>query len=102
MTLRLPKLAYAPPPELPDEHERLEELYAPKILDTASDERFDRYTELLTSIFRSPIALIGFVDRDRQWFKSARGIDIEETPREVSFCAHAPACSVTAVQWASV
>ena len=38
-----------------------------------------------------PVALISFVDRDRQWFKSVHGLEIAETHREVSFCAHAVA-----------
>ena len=29
------------------------------------------------------------VDRERQWFKSRHGLDIPETPRDMSFCAHA-------------
>ncbi len=36
-----------------------------------------------------PIALISRVDRDRQWFKSCLGLDTRESPRDVSFCAHA-------------
>jgi len=29
------------------------------------------------------------IDEDRQWFKSAQGLDVSETSREVSFCGHA-------------
>ena len=39
--------------------------------------------------FNVPIAVISLVDRNRQWFKSTAGIDVEETPRDVSFCGHA-------------
>jgi len=33
--------------------------------------------------------MISLVDRNRQWFKSVYGLPIRETPRDISFCAHA-------------
>lgn len=72
-----------------DELLRLETLRNLKILDTDSEERFDRVTRLAKRIFGTPIALVSLVDNDRQWFKSRQGLDATETPRDVSFCGHA-------------
>lgn len=52
-------------------------------------ERFDRITRLARRVFDVPIALVSLVDAERLSFKSHQGIDLRETPREVSFCAHA-------------
>lgn len=77
----------APLPE--DEENRLDALYAYGILDTDADKAFDDLTELASFVCETPIALVSFVDRDRQWFKSKVGIEAEQTPRDVAFCAHA-------------
>ncbi|MFW5824540.1 MAG: EAL domain-containing protein, partial [Marinobacter sp.] len=83
------KKAYIPPEITAGEAERLEELYALGLLDTASELRFDRYTNLVASLFRFPVVLITLVDRDRQWFKSRLGWNRTECPRDISFCGHA-------------
>lgn len=77
----------APLPE--NEAQRIRALHALQLLDTAPDERFDRLTRLAQRLFDTPIALLSLVDSDRQWFKSRIGVDVRETPRELSFCAHA-------------
>lgn len=77
-------------PDSPEDEElRLEELHGLKLLDTASELRFDRYTRLVADLFDFPIVLVTLIDRDRQWFKSSCGLDLRETSRDVSFCAHA-------------
>jgi phosphoribosyl 1,2-cyclic phosphodiesterase len=73
----------------PDEDRRLAVLQGLSILDTPPEERFDRITRLAASSLKAPIALVSLVDRDRQWFKSAYGLDVAETSRESSFCSHA-------------
>ena len=72
-----------------NEAERLAALWNLGILDTEPEDRFDRYTEVACDTFDVPIALVSLVDADRQWFKSHHGIDITETHRDLSMCAHA-------------
>jgi len=71
---------------LSEEECRLEELKSFDILDTLPDPSFDRITLLAKTVFQTPIALISFVDANRQWFKSEHGLGISETPREHAFC----------------
>ena len=72
-----------------NEASRVATLHRLGILDTPREDRFDRYTRIAARAFERPIALISLIDRRRQWFKSAVGVDIDETPREISFCGHA-------------
>ena len=76
------------PPTPVNEDERLQTLQSLNILDSSPEERFDRYTRLAASIFDVPIALVSLVDSQRQWFKSAVGLDVQETPRKISVCGH--------------
>ncbi|AOW13294.1 hypothetical protein LPB72_09565 [Hydrogenophaga crassostreae] len=77
----------APLPD--DEEQRLAKLFSFGVLDTLPQKAFDEITTLASAICGTPIALISFVDRDRQWFKSRIGLDPSETEREVAFCSHA-------------
>lgn len=58
------------------------------IMDTAPDPRFDRITAMAADLFQVPMALVGLIDAERQWFKSSIGMDGVETPREQTFCKH--------------
>jgi len=72
-----------------NEEERLEAVHKLGLLDTEAEERFDRHTRIAAAALDAPIALVTLVDRDRQWFKSHKGFDFSETPRDIGFCAHA-------------
>lgn len=72
-----------------NEEERLKALNRYEILDTLSESEFDRITELAAMVCDVPISLISLIDEKRQWFKSALGLDVRETPREISFCRYA-------------
>src|SRR6201994_3643482 len=72
-----------------NEARRLKVLWQYDVLDTVPEEVFDDLTELAARICEAPIALISLIDEDRQWFKSKVGISINETSRDISFCAHA-------------
>lgn len=71
-----------------DEGYRLDTLHQLNLLDTPAEERFDRLTRIAKHLFDVPIVLVSLVDSERQWFKSAVGMDIEEAPRSTSFCGH--------------
>ena len=76
-------------PEFPaNEAYRLSTLRGLNLLDTPAEERFDRLTRIAKRLFNVPMVMIVLIDSDRQWFKSAIGLDAKETPRSVSFCGH--------------
>ncbi|MEO1968400.1 MAG: sensor domain-containing phosphodiesterase [Sphingomonadaceae bacterium] len=72
-----------------DESSRLAALHSLRILDSPTQDCFDRITRLCTNLFDCSISLITLIDERRQWFLSRQGLDCKETPREVSFCSHA-------------
>lgn len=72
----------------PAESLRLDTLASYHILDTAPERTFDRLTRLVARICDAPMAAITFVDASRQWFKSAVGLEIKQTDRDISYCTH--------------
>lgn len=76
----------APIPQ--NESNRLVELHKLRILDTPPEERFDRIVALAADHFDVPICYVSFVDSDRQWLKASKGLQFQQTARDVSFCGH--------------
>lgn len=77
----------APFPE--HEEQRIAKLFSYNILDSQSETAYDDLAQLAAYICQVPIALVSLVDTDRQWFKSAVGLEVKETHRDLAFCAHA-------------
>ena len=87
---RMPRPSSSPPdPATDDEARRLAALDRVRILDTLPEQDFDDIALLASQLCGTPIALVSLVDADRQWFKARVGLDVEQTERDVAFCAHA-------------
>ncbi len=75
--------------EIPwNEEVRLQSLENLRIMDTPAEERFDRIVRLIQKIFEVPIVYVALIEKERQWYKSKVGIDLVETPRNLSLCSH--------------
>jgi GAF domain-containing protein len=72
-----------------NERTRLESLSSFRILGTACEQVFDDIARLAGLICDTPFALIAFIDEQRVWFKAKIGLELDEIPRDGSFCAHA-------------
>lgn len=73
--------------------DRLAALRAVALLDTPTEESFDRLTELAAQFINAPVALVSLIDADRQFFKSCLGLpepwlSRRETPLSHSFCQY--------------
>ncbi|WP_310740789.1 EAL domain-containing protein [Aquincola sp. J276] len=80
---------YQPAPVPPDEAARLAALHAYRVLDTPAEAAYDDFAVLAARAAGTPVGLVSLVDGQRQWFKSRVGVDLCETPRNISFCGHA-------------
>ncbi len=73
-----------------NEVERLRSLHALDVLDSAHEREFDALVKAAALACGVPISLVSLVDANRQWFKASTGLPgVEQTPRDVAFCAHA-------------
>lgn len=72
---------------------RLAALRKIALLDTPTEEAYDRLTRLAVTFVHAPTALVSLVDADRQFFKSCIGLPepwrtLRMTPLSHSFCQH--------------
>ncbi|GAB3471105.1 hypothetical protein GCM10011496_29170 [Polaromonas eurypsychrophila] len=60
------------------------------VMDSGPEPIFESLARAASTICGTPISLVSLLDDKRQWFKANVGLNgIEETPRDVAFCAHA-------------
>ena len=71
-----------------DEAFRLKNLFSYEIMDSAEEKDFDDLAELVAQVCNCQYGLIVFLDKERQWFKARRQVEIKETSRDISFCSH--------------
>ena len=72
-----------------EEEKRLKALSEYRILGTQPESCYDDITRIASYTCDVPISLMTLVDKNRQWFKSKVGLEINETKRDWSFCTHA-------------
>ena len=72
--------------KLIDETARLSAARRLDIFDTPNERAFDHIVTLVKSALQLPIAAVGLIDEDRQWFKSISGLEVCEVSRQQSFC----------------
>ena len=72
-----------------NESHRLESLRNFRILETSCEEVFDDIARLAAVICDAPVAVITFIDEQRVWFKAKVGLELDEIPRDGSFCTYA-------------
>ena len=58
-------------------------------LNTEADRELQNIVNLAAEIAETPVALITILDENKQWFKAKRGVSMDSTPRQISFCTHA-------------
>ena len=72
-----------------NESSRVEGLRRLRILGTSREQVFDDIAHLAALICDVPVAIIAFIDEQRVWFKAKIGLELDEIPRDGSFCAYA-------------
>jgi excisionase family DNA binding protein len=71
-----------------NEGQRLVAVERSGLVDSAPEEMFDRITWLASQHLHMPVALFTLLTSDRQWFKSHRGVEMKQIPRDWAFCNH--------------
>ena len=76
-------------PLLLNESDRLAKLAEYELKEDDNELQLDGIVQLASRLFEVPIVLVSIVEQSRQIFSARKGIDVCQTGRDVSFCAHA-------------
>lgn len=68
------------------ERRRIDVIQKYQILDTPPEQTYDNLVHLASEICRTPMSFVTIVDKNRQWYKAKKGIEIQES--ELSFCSY--------------
>ena len=72
------------------EESRRDEVMASYGFDAITDDpELQHIVQFAAALCDAPAATISIIERERQWFMARLGVDVSETPRSTSFCAHA-------------
>jgi diguanylate cyclase (GGDEF)-like protein len=71
----------------PVELERLEKLANSQSTFVPMGEQFDRITRTAMRLFDVPVSLVTIVESDMEWFRSVKGVTVDERARAKSFCS---------------
>jgi CheY-like chemotaxis protein len=71
-----------------NEGSRLDSLRSLRILGTSCEQVFDDIAHLAALICDTSLAVIAFIDEESVWFKAKIGLEVDEIPRDGSFCAY--------------
>lgn len=69
-----------------NDSQRLARLRELLILDTPRETAYDDTVRMLASNLDGPIALVNYLDQDRDRFKACVGLPVRESPAATSFC----------------
>src|ERR1700729_1868181 len=71
------------------EDARLRSQWAHEGLDPAPEAECDEIVHLAATICGMPVGFLTLLDERQQWFRVSDGFKLEDTPREIAFCAYA-------------
>lgn len=77
------------PQNHPQEKIRLNVLRDTGLFNNIEESEYEKFVAIASALADTPIALLTLIDDKRQWFKAKVGLNVSETPKNVSFCGHA-------------